>query len=170
MSWSNINESIVNIFLIWKWPLSALSCSLSRRNWPINFKDQRLNTIDWQTTFHLPLKMTSTQVVETSISGPPSPGRSTKRAPDTPDFKPVTVGFIYIISSFMEFRSKNSRLISRLASFQLQPVDSLHLMGFGLMRYKYKRHMNLNINLLTVCKIFSCGKPWKQCCLSRLHC
>ena len=66
---SNSNRLITTTFTFWRIDVLTFWRPItSQQNWPIRTKTRDINTIIWRWPFHLILKMTTSQVVETSVT------------------------------------------------------------------------------------------------------
>ena len=84
-------------------------------NWPIRSITRDINTIHWRYNITLTRKMTTAQVVETSVTVTNTsfqndihPDDHTKQTTDTPGFKPFTKLSNFVCNSFFSRRVTNS--------------------------------------------------------------
>ena len=86
----------LSFFSVWLEPQQPITSWL---NWPMTATIRRIYTINWWSTIHMTLKMTSAQVVKTSVivnnnssfQNYTNPDDHTQQTTDTSGFKPFTV-------------------------------------------------------------------------------
>ena len=114
---------------------SSLQPITSRLNWPISFNGPNLKHHRRTTTFHFTLKMTSAQVVETSVTNNSSsqnyshPDDHTIRTTDTPGFKPFTKYNIINSTGSYLFRRQKLHSTRNLISVNHQICDGKFNLG-----------------------------------------